>query len=355
MKKLLNFAVGPVMMDVETLAVSSEQIPYFRTEEFSAVVKSCEKNMISLFGAADNSRTVFVTGSGTASMEAVIMNVLTTNDRAIVVNGGSFGERFCKICAVHDIPYTAVECEAGKTLTEEQLNAIDGSNYTAFIVNLCETSTGVLYDIDMIGEFCKKHRLLLIVDAVSAFLCDGFSMEKSGVDVVITGSQKALALAPGLSIVCLNARALDKVKKNSIQSFYFDFKEYLADGERGQTPFTPAVGIILQLFEKTNRLMKAGGIDAAVAKAKRNAQYFRTCVRDMPFELFADKPSNAVTALSVNNSDAYALFLALKEKHGIFVCPNGGALKNKVFRVGHMGNLDFADYDRLVAALNEVL
>lgn len=356
MKKLLNFAVGPVMMDEQTLTLSSEQIPYFRTEEFSAVVKSCEKNLKSLFGAEDSSRVILMTGSGTASMEAAVMNVLSEKDNAIVINGGSFGERFCKICSVHGIPYTAVECEMGKTLTEQQLDMLDGSKYTAFVVNLCETSTGVLYDIDIISRFCKKYNLLLIVDAVSAFLCDEFSMQDSGIDVVITGSQKALALAPGLSIMCFSKRALDRITGNNVKSFYFNLKDYLLDGERGQTPFTPAVGIILQLLEKTNRLIENGGIKAANEQANRNAEYFRKSIKDLPFTLFADKPSNSVTALAVQSDvDAYKIFLTLKEKYDIFVCPNGGALKNKVFRVGHMGNLKLSDYDRLVAALKEIL
>ncbi len=353
---MLNFAVGPVMMDEQTLTLASQQIPYFRTEEFSAIVKSCDINLKLLFGASEKSRVVLMTGSGTASMEAAIMNVLSGDDRAIVVNGGSFGDRFCKICAVHGIEYTAIECEAGKTLTAEQLSAIDGSNYTAFVVNLCETSTGVLYDIDLISRFCKKYNLLLIVDAVSAFLCDKFDMESHGIDVVITGSQKALALAPGLSVMCFSEKALARIENNSVQSLYFNLKSYLADGERGQTPFTPAVGIINQLKEKTDRLIENGGIDVSIEKANRNALYFRSLIKDLPFDFFADKPSNAVTALAVrDDTDAYDIFLQLKDYYGIFICPNGGILKNRVFRIGHMGNLTFADYDKLVGAIAEIL
>lgn len=356
MKDLLNFAVGPVMMDDETLEVSARQIPYFRTAEFSAVVKACEANIKALFDAPGDSRVVFMTGSGTASMEAGIINVLTKADRALVVNGGSFGTRFCEICAVHGIPFTPVICEAGKTLTAEQLSEIDASKYTAFVVNLCETSTGVLYDIDLISEFCEKYNLLLIVDAVSAFLCDRFSMKENGIDVAITGSQKAMGLAPGLSVMCFGKRAIERINSNKVDSLYFDLKSYLLDAERGQTPFTPAVGIIYQLKEKTDRLMRNGGIVTAIKRAKCNADYFRARIGDLPFELFADNPSNAVTALAVRGDmDAYDIFLKLKDDHGIFVCPNGGSLKNKVFRVGHMGNIKSTDYDRLIKGLMGLL
>lgn len=353
---MLNFAVGPVMMDEQTLEISSHQIPYFRTEEFSMVVKKCEENFKQLVGAGEKFSTVFMTGSGTASMEAVIMNVLSNNDRALVVNGGSFGERFCKICSLHSIDYTAIFCQPGKTLIEQQLAEIDGSKYTAFIVNLCETSTGVLYDIELISRFCNKYNLLLIVDAVSAFLCDLFEMKKNGIDVVITGSQKALGLAPGLSVMCFSERALERINNNNVRSIYFNLKDYLADGKRGQTPFTPAVGIILQFFEKTNRIIQNGGIMAAIDNAKIKADYFRRKIKDLSLKLFADHPSNSVTALSVqSNINAYEIFLTLKDVYNIYICPNGGELKNRVFRIGHMGNITFSDYDNLIAALEKVI
>lgn len=352
---MLNFTVGPVMMDEQTLDVSAQQIPYFRTEEFSTVVNKCEENLKQLLGASDKSRAVFMTGSSTASMEAAVINVLSDKDRAIVINGGSFGDRFCKICAIHGIEYSAIVCEQGKSLTEQQLSQMDGSKYTAFLVNLCETSTGVLYDIEMISRFCRKYKLLLIVDAVSAFLCDEFNMTKDGIDVVITGSQKALALAPGLSVMCFGERALKRINCNNVKSLYFNLKDYLADGTRGQTPFTPAVGIMLQLFEKTNRLIADGGIGVAIEKAKNNAEFFRKKIKTLPLKLLADNPSNSVTALTVrSNIKAYDIFLTLKDDYKIFICPNGGELKNYVFRVGHMGNITFSDYDNLISALRKI-
>ena len=184
---MLNFAVGPVMMDLSILNIGAEQLPYFRTEKFSAVMKQNDKLICELLNAPRNSCSVFMTGSGTASMEASVLNTLTRNDKAIIVNGGSFGARFCEICDVHEIPYDEIKCEAGKTLTASQLSDFDGKNYTAFIFNLCETSTGVLYDLNLISDFCKRNKLFLIVDAVSAFLCDKIDMTANAIDVLITG------------------------------------------------------------------------------------------------------------------------------------------------------------------------
>ncbi len=354
---MINFAVGPVMMGQSILEIGAEQIPYFRTEKFSAVMKQNEKLFCRFLNAPENARAVFMTGSGTASMEAAVLNTLTVEDKALVVNGGSFGARFGEICKTHSIPYDEIKCETGKTLTQEQLSCYEGKGYTAFIVNLCETSTGVLYDINLISEFCKRNNLFLIVDAVSAFLCDPIDMSNNGIDVVITGSQKALALAPGLSLMCFNQRAIEKINSNTIASYYFDLKKYLLDGERGQTPFTPAVGVLLQLNQRLKEIEANGGVSAELLAANHKAEYFRKSIKDLPLELFADNPSNSVTSLTIKdkNKSAYKLFLLLMEEYGIWLCPNGGALKDKVFRVGHMGALKDEDYDALHRALKEGL
>lgn len=353
---MLNFAVGPVMMSEEIRAIGSEEIPYFRTAEFSAVTLENEKLLKKFFKAPDEARVIFITGSGTASMEAAVMNTLSCKDKALIVDGGSFGHRFCEICGVHNIPYTAVVCEKGKTLTARQLAPYENKGYTAFLVNLGETSTGVLYDIEIISAFCKRNGLFLIVDAISSFLCDDLNMQKYGIDLAISGSQKALAVPPGISVICANGNALARIENSEVNSFYFDLKNYLKDGERGQTPFTPAVGILLQINARLKQIEKNGGVDGEIKKTKQFAEYFRNNIKDLPFKLFADKPSNAVTSLTLTGKPnaAYKVFETLKDEYGIFICPNGGELKETVFRVGHMGNLGFADYDKLIAAFKEL-
>ena len=364
---MINFTVGPVQSPEKVLAIGAEQVPYFRTTEFSAVMLENERLMLKFAGAPEGSRTVFVTGSGTASMEAVVMNLLTPDDRALVVNGGSFGARFCKICEIHGIPYGEIKLAAGRKLREEDLAAKDaqiakgvcgkGSNpYTAFLVNKHETSTGVHYDMGLISDYCRKNGLLLIVDNISSFLCDDFDMATLGADVMITGSQKALACPPGVSIVILSPRALERVAKNDPKCLYFDLKDALKNQERGQTPFTPAVGTLLQINARLREIEAAGGVASEVAKAKSMAEYFRSRIADLPLEVVSESLSNAVTPLHpTNGMSAYDIFLKLKDEHGIWICPNGGEMKDKIFRVGHMGNLNLPDYDKLVKALGAVL
>ena len=175
-------------------------------------------------------------------------------------------------------------------------------------------------------------------------------------DLMITGSQKALACPPGVSIIVLSPRALDRVAKNDPKCMYFDLKEALKNQERGQTPFTPAVQILLQINARLREIDSAGGVAVEILKAKGMAEYFRSKIKGLPLEIISESLSNAVTPLHpTNGMSAYDIFLKLKDEHGIWVCPNGGELKDKVFRVGHMGNLTIKDYDALVVALRDVL
>ena len=213
---MLNFTVGPVMSDEKVRAIGAEQVPYFRTPEFSKIMLENEVLMKKFAKAADDARVVFITGSGTASMEATVMNVFDENDKVLVVNGGSFGHRFVELCEIHNIPYEEIKLEAGKALKKEQLNVYNGKGFTGFLVNVHETSTGVHYDIDMISEFCKKNGMFLVVDAISSFLADNFNMKELGVQVMITGSQKALACPPGISVIVLSHEAVERIEKHSV-------------------------------------------------------------------------------------------------------------------------------------------
>ena len=354
---MINFTVGPVISSKDILEIGGEQVPYFRTNEFSKIMLENENMLLRAFKAPNNARVIFMTGSGTASMDAAVLNLFNEKDKLLVINGGSFGHRFCEICDTYDLNYTEVKCEPGKNITREQLYNYDNHNYTALLVNLDETSTGVLYDIELISEFCKKNNMFLLVDSISSFLCDEFNMGVLGVNAVITGSQKALALAPGISVIVVDEKAIDRINNNSPKTYYFNLKSYLINGLRGQTPFTPAVGILLQLHKRLSLIEENGGVESEITLTKHRADFFRSLIKDLPFKMFTDTPSNAVTSLVPvdSNKSAYKLFEILKDKYNIWICPNGGEFKEKIFRVGHIGNLTDNDYITLVDAIKDVI
>lgn len=352
----LNFTVGPVMSFPDIKEIGGRDVPYFRTDEFSKAGLDNERLIMKLLHMPGGSRAVFLTGSGTAAMEAAVMNCLSAEDKALVVNGGSFGQRFADICRIHSIPVTEIVLPGGSALCREDLEPFEGGGYTAFLVNLHETSTGVLYDTGLISDFCRRNGLLFIADAISCFLADEIDVEKSGIDAVIVSSQKALALAPGLSVIAMNGRAVERVKNNSVRSMYFDLKKYLSDGERGQTPFTPAVNTLLQLNRRLTDIDEAGGAEHECARVAALACDFRRRAAELPFEMYAQTPSNAVTALRVKcRTRADEIFRILKDRYDIFVCPNGGALSGEVFRVGHIGCLSAEDNTVLINAFFKMI
>lgn len=351
---MLNFTVGPVQADDTVRAIGQEQVPYFRTPEFSSVMLENEKLILKFAKAAPNSRAVFMTGSGTASMEASVMNLFDADDNVIVVNGGSFGHRFVELCQIHNLKYTEIKLEHGQSLTADMLEPFQGKGFTGFLVNVHETSTGVHYDIDMISAFCKRNNLFLVVDAISSFLADPFDMEALNAGVMITGSQKALACPPGISVIVLSQQAIERVERIPSKCMYLDLKLALKNGERGQTPFTPAVGILRQINARLKEIEANGGVESEIARIKALAADFREKIKDLPFHIVSSSLSNAVTPIHPLNVSAYDVFTRLKDEYGIWICPNGGDMATTIFRVGHIGFLTPDDNTTLVNAFKDL-
>lgn len=356
MEEMLNFTVGPVLSDAAVLEIGSQHTPYFRTQEFSNVMLDNERLIKKFAHAPEGARALFLTASGTGSMEATVMNVLTPEDKVIVVDGGSFGHRFSLLCDIHHIPHDDIKIEMGHQITADMLAPFNGKGYTALLVNMDETSSGVLYDMPLLSRFCRSNGMLFIVDAISAFLADEFHMDRLGADIMIAGSQKALACQPGISLIVLSPRALERAGKSETTCMYFDLKDALRNADRGQTPFTPAVTILLQINKRLHIIEEQGGVDSEIKRMHALATDFRRRIEHLPLEIVSQSLSNAVTPLHpTNGRSAYDIFLDLKDHYGIWICPNGGDLRDKVFRVGHLGALTIADNERLVDALSKAL
>ena len=349
---MINFTVGPVQSCDAVRAIGAEQVPYFRTAEFSELMLENERLVKKFAHTTEDSRVVFLTCSGSGGMEAAIMNCLTNQDKALVINGGSFGERFVELLTLHEIPFTEIKLEHGKELKPDHLAPYEGMGYTAFLLQKHETSTGVHYDINLVSDFCKRNNCFLIVDTISTFLCDPFDMAALDADVMITGSQKALACPPGIAVMALAPSALKRIEKTKCCCQYLDLKLALKNQDRGQTPWTPAVGVLRQINSRLKAIDAAGGDEVEIERTAHLAQYFRDKLKehDLPFEIISESLSNAVTPLHPTTQSAYEIFLKIKDEYGMWVCPNGGDMRDSVFRVGHIGCLTEKDYDQLIDA-----
>lgn len=349
---MLNFTVGPVLLSDSVREIGAEQVPYFRTPEFSELMLENERLVKKFAHTTDDSRVVFMTCSGSGGMEAAIMNFLTKEDKVLVINGGSFGARFVELLTIHEIHFTEIKLEYGKALKPEHLAPFEGKGYTAFLLQKHETSTGVHFDINLVSDFSKRNNCFLIVDTISSFLADSFDMAALGAGVMITGSQKALACPPGIAIIALAPSALKRTKMIKCRCQYFDIKLALKNQDRGQTPWTPAVGVLRQINARLKEIDTAGGDGVEIERTAHLASYFRTKLKEynLPFEIISESLSNAVTPLHPTTRSAFEIFLKLKDEYGMWICPNGGDMKDTVFRVGHIGYLHEKDYDQLIKA-----
>lgn len=347
------FTVGPVEMYESTLKVRSQQLPYFRTTFFSDVMNENVRLLKKTLYTADSSKVAIITGSGSAAMEAVVTDSFDENDNLLVINGGSFGARFSKLCDIHQIPHDDLKLNYDEQLTRAHLESMRG-NYSALLVNIHETSTGQLYDIHMLSEYCAQHQMKLVVDAISSFLCDELKMDEFGVDCVIISSQKALALAPGLSMVIMNDNFYqEKVKDKPIKNLYLNLNEHFKNLERGQTPNTPAVGVCYELLDMLKQVDQVG-VEKIIQERARRATYFRSLIKPLSLTTPSFKLSNALTPIVFKDGGAIKVYDYLKDTYDIYVTPSGGDLRDKIIRVGHMGNMHDEYYDDLIKKIQEV-
>ncbi len=343
------FTVGPVEMYPETLKIEGAQQPYFRTPEFSALMKDIEIWFLKSLNAPAGTEFIGLTSSGTGAMDATVSNLLSRRDKVLVINGGSFGARFAQMCGYYGIPFETYNISYKEAFDKEKFEAIADKGFTALLVNACETSTGQKYDLDYLGTICKQYGMLYVVDAVSAYLADEIDMERQGIDALITASQKALALAPGVAMVALSEKTKLQLGRG-VGSFYFDFRSYIDNQRRGQPPFTSAVGTMLALHERLHDI-NARGVGNINLEHKERADYFRSLACKLPLEIPGIPLSNSVTPIVFPNENATEIYERMKNKYEIILTPSGGDWKNKQLRVGHLGNLKLNDYDDLIEKL----
>lgn len=346
------FTIGPVEMFPSTLDVRHTQIPYFRTPEFSRVVLESETMLKELSNAPESARFVFLTGSGTAAMEAVVMDGFDSSDKVLVINGGTFGQRFVELCEHHELKYEAIELSVGETLKQHHLDPYVDGGFSALLVNSNETSTGQLYDLDMLSRFCSDQGLVFIVDSIGSFAADPLDADALGIDSLIISSQKAMSLSPGLSMVMLSARMQDRVSSIPPKTFYLSLREHLAQGERGQTPYTPAVGVVHEMHDRLAKLAKSG-MAYEVQRVADLARDFRNRIAGTTLSLPTYPLSNALTPVFFPEPIAMQVYEELRKDYGLVLNPGGGPNSQRLLRVGHLGALEPKDYDELVSYLLE--
>lgn len=347
------FTCGPVQMYPSTAIIRSKGYIHFRTKEYGDMVKNTLRKLANLLGNEEEFATIYLAASGTAAMEATIENCMTKEDKALVINGGGFGKRFCELLEYHSKNFESVDLNWSEELTEEHLEPFENQGFTTLFVNIHETTSGQLYNIQILSDFCKRNNLFFIVDAISSFLADDYDMQKYGVDTTIISSQKGLCCSPGMSIVSFSKRMIDKIQNNDLltPSKYFDFKDYLNNIDRGQTPYTPPVLVMYELQDMLNIIESEGGLPARLKYIEEKGQYFRKRIKEIGLKIPNYPISNMLTPVWFEDVNAYDIIQVLKDKYQIYVNPCGGELATKLLRVSHIGNTNIEDIDYLIEKL----
>jgi len=357
MKRNLLLTPGPTQIPPQICAALGKPIIHHRTPQFQASIQEAEEGLRYVFQTKND--VYILTSSGTGAMEAAVCNLLSPGDKAICVEGGKFGERWAELCKPFGIQSQVVKVTWGKAVTPQQIRdafkAVPDAK--AVFITLCETSTGVVTDVKAIAEVVKTTNAVLVVDAISGLGVEDIQTDNWGVDVVVTGSQKGLMLPPGLAFISVSPKAFSLVEKSTSPRYYFDLKKAkkaLADVD---TPFTPAIGIIIALNEAL-RMIKEEGLPNLFARYARLAKAFRAGAAAIGLKVFPDPEccSNAVTTMLVPDGiNGEKLVKTMRDIQGITFAGGQGELKGRVVRMAHMGCLD--EYDTLVgiACLEKVL
>lgn len=338
--------VFPGDIEESILKISGEPFPYMRTAQFSELIKDSERMILELIKCR-RGRVISYTASGTGAMEAVVTNFVVQKKKAFIIVGGSFGQRWKNLCDYYHCPGEVFKVPFAKDMDYDELEkAVAASQPEVFLCQHHETSTGQLFNMNKISAICRKHNVFLVVDVISSFLTDALDMDAMGIDICITSSQKGLNIAPGLSFVVLSERILKETFAH--KGYYFDFDENLKNLERGQTPYSPATSLFIQLHERLKNYVQRG-VDDIIRERERKALYFRSLCRKNNWDMPAETPSNCITGFFVHrNGDI--LFTELL-KQDIFIMPGGTP---HYFRVSHIGIQSEEELEELADYIREI-
>jgi aspartate aminotransferase-like enzyme len=356
MRKNYLLTPGPTPLPPQVCAAQAKPIIHHRTPQFQAILKEVSEDLKYVFQTKND---VFIlTSSGTGAMEAAVVNLLSSGDTAITVQGGKFGERWTEICKSYGINTEIIDVEWGKAVNPQEIEKKLKSNpkIKAVFTTLCETSTGVANDIEAIGKVVKNSPALLVIDAISGLGAIPLLTDTWSCDVVVSGSQKGLMLPPGLAFICVSAKAWEKVNTAKCPRYYFDLREAKKALEKTDTPFTPAISLVVALRESL-KMIKEDGLENIFVRHKKMASATRAAVKALGLELFAPTAAaDVVTAVKVPlGLDGEKLVKVMRDTYNVTIAGGQSELKGKVFRIAHMGYIEEFDIIVGISCLEKVL
>ncbi len=349
------FTPGPVPLPPEVIKALGQQIIHHRTPEFTQAFLQVREQLKQLF-KTERAPVVFAS-SGTGAMEAAVTNFFRKGDRVLVINAGKFGQRWRDLAKTFELKVVDYEIEWGKTYDKEKILEIIGEfpDIKGILVQHSETSTTTLHDINYLAEVSKKlDDCILVVDGITSVGVYEVYPEEIGIDVLVTGSQKALMLPPGLSILWFSEKAEERLKTSDINRYYFSVLAEAKKQEKGQTAFTPAINLILALNESL-KLILSEGLPELAKRHEVMAKATREALKEIGLKLLSESPSNSATGAYTPAGIDADEFRKTLLKLGFRVAGGQDHLKGKIFRIAHMGYFDVMDVVQIIAGVEFAL
>lgn len=346
---------GPTPLPPQVREALGRAIIHHRTSQYRALFKRALQGMKTIMQTAND--VICFTSSGTGAMEASVVNLLSPGDEAIVILGGKFAERWQSLCKAYGITAVAIPVAYGDVVNPNDVAAALKAHPKAKAVfsTLCETSTGVVNDIQAIAAITRNSQAVLVVDAISGLLADDCKTDAWGVDCVVTGSQKGLMLPPGLAFMSLSSKAWALVDQAKTPRFYTDLRLYKKSLADDDTPFTSAVSLVVALDEALKIVLERG-LDKTIARCAQMAQASRAGMKAMGLTIFSKRPSNGVTAVNVPAGvDGKQITKLMYDRSRVMAAGGQGDMAGKVFRFAHMGYISPEDVVAGLVAVEDAL
>jgi aspartate aminotransferase-like enzyme len=346
---------GPTPIPNEVALAMSETMIHHRTPQFNKIFDQARQGLKKLFGTKND--VLMLAASGTGAMEASVANLFSPADKVLVINGGKFGERWLNIANAFGLNPVELKVEWGQAVkvedVEKQLKA--HPDLKGVMIQASETSTTVLHPVKEIAKLTKNGPLFL-VDGVTAVGVISVPLDEWGLDVLVTGSQKAMMLPPGLGFIALSDRAWERTKQATLPRFYFDLNLERKNQQKGSGAFTPAVSLIFGA-RASLEMMQREGLDRVYARHARMSRATRAAATALGLKLLApDSPSPAATGVYLPEGiDADQVLDYLRDHMNITLAEGQDQLKGKVIRIAHVGYMGAFDVITAVAALEMTL
>jgi aspartate aminotransferase-like enzyme len=348
---------GPTPVPPEVLAALAQPVVHHRGPDFRAVYEECLERLGEVFRTEED--VLLFAASGTGTMESAVANLCSPGERVLVVSAGYFGERWGEIARAYGCEVAELAYEWGETPAADDLAArlAELGGATAVFLTHSETSTGVVADVRALAAAAQENGALVVVDAISSLGALPLETDAWSLDVVVSGSQKALMTPPGLAMVSTSEPARAASQRATLPRFYFDWERTRKAQARFDAAFTPAVSLVAGLNVALGLLLEQG-LETAFERHVRLGRACREGIKAMGLELFSPDEDSAAVVTAVRapeGVDSGELVLALRDRFGITLAPGQGPLKGKIFRIGHIGYYDVFDITTALAALELAL